>query len=150
MQIFQHTGSDAVDILARLEPDLLAALARENQQSENTSFALSCADDTGQMIAGLSASTSYGWLLIKMLWVADGARGQGIARTLMTQAHDMGRDAGCHAAWLDTSSPSAHQFYLHLGYSEFGLLANAPENPLPDHRRWFMQKSLIQQAAQTG
>jgi hypothetical protein len=40
----------------------------------------------GVMIGGLIGSTSYGWLLVKMLWVAEELRGHGLETQLMVEA----------------------------------------------------------------
>ncbi len=87
-------------------------------------------------------STSYGWLLVKMLWVADEMRGGRIGTRLMDEAECLARSRGCHAAWLDTSSADAERFYLRLGYESFGDLANTPGEQSQGHRRTFLSKRL--------
>ncbi len=126
-----------------LEQKLLADLRQESEQAVNQRFALSVTTEAEQLIAGLTASTSYGWLLIKILWVEKSYRQAGLGRKLMSRAEEQARMLGCHSAWLDTSSQQAMQFYKELGYSVFGELEN-PEHQLPpDHHRWFMRKSLL-------
>ncbi|MDB4209194.1 hypothetical protein N9770_07375 [Amylibacter sp.] len=44
--------------------DLLAS----NEQAENTEFTLIARNEANEIIAGLTAITSYGWMLIKVLW----------------------------------------------------------------------------------
>ncbi|WP_420862473.1 GNAT family N-acetyltransferase [Algirhabdus cladophorae] len=127
---------------ADLEAHLLADLAQINVQSHNESIVLERRDPAGVLIAGLTADTSYGWVLIKIIWVAQHYRGQGLGRDLMRSAEEHARALGCHAAWLETSNPAAPAFYQSLGYSEFGLLENAPDQTPEDHKRWFMRKTL--------
>jgi GNAT superfamily N-acetyltransferase len=88
------------------------------------------------------SSANYGWLLTKCLWAAQGHRKAGLGRSLMVRAEDKGRALGCHAAWLDTSSPAAMAFYTQLGYTPFGQLANHAGQHPATHCRWFMQKAL--------
>ena len=96
----------------------------------------------GELIGGLAGATSYGWLLVKMLWVADGERGHGLGTRLMAQAEAEATSRGCHGAWLDTSSARAERFYARLGYAPFGTLRNeAGEHP-QGHRRAFLAKRL--------
>ena len=96
----------------------------------------------GDLVGGMVGATSYGWLLVKMLWVAEGERGRGQGTRLMAQAEAVARSRGCHAAWLDTSSARAERFYARLGYAPFAALQNeAGEHP-PGHRRAFLAKRL--------
>ena len=88
------------------------------------------------------ASTSYSWLLIKILWVEESHRNSGIGQQLMEAAQAKGRTLNCHSAWLDTSSPKAYLFYARLGYEVFGQLENDATQSPPAHRRWFMKKSI--------
>jgi GNAT superfamily N-acetyltransferase len=88
------------------------------------------------------ASTSYGWLLVKMLWVDRAWRRTGVGTRLMAAAEEKGREIGCHAGWLDTSSAEARAFYLRLGYTVFGTLENEGGDVPAGHTRWFMRKRL--------
>ncbi|MEL6951008.1 MAG: GNAT family N-acetyltransferase [Pseudomonadota bacterium] len=125
-----------------LEKALLESLRSELPQSTNTSFVLSLKDPAGTIVGGLTANTSYGWLLIKVLWVEEAYRGLGFGRQLMEAAEQRARDADCHNAWLDTSHPEAMRFYLSLGYEVFGELSNTADQVPQGHARWFLRKSL--------
>jgi GNAT superfamily N-acetyltransferase len=125
-----------------LESELLDSLSNSLPQAENTSFILSARDPKRKLLGGLSASTSYGWLLVKVLWVDNAYRNLGLGRLLMDRAELKGCEAGCHGAWLDTSNPDAMEFYLRLGYEQFGLLSNIENQKPENHKRWFMKKSL--------
>ncbi len=127
-----------------LEAALLNSLREDLPQATNSGFMLAARDTDGHLIAGLKASTSYGWLLIKLLWVAKAYQRRSLGRFLLLRAEDKALQTGCHSAWLDTSNPDAVPFYLKLGYDTFGELANQ-HNQLPErHRRWFMKKTLDQ------
>ena len=123
-----------------IERQLLASIRASQKQALNSSFTLSVRDESGALIAGLAASTAYGWLLIKLIWVAESQRGRGLGTRLMAEAEAEGVRRGCHGAWLDTSIPDAASFYERLGYGTFGLLENGPDDVVPGHRRWFMRK----------
>lgn len=141
MSVLVEVGTPADG--AEIERALLRVLAQQQTQARNTRFDLVCRGADGTLVAGLSASTSYGWLLIKTLWVADDLRRAGHGRALVACAEEMARDVGCHAAWLDTSSAGARAFYAALGYTPFGQLDNGPGEQPPDHTRWFLRKSLV-------
>ncbi|MBX2883058.1 MAG: GNAT family N-acetyltransferase [Granulosicoccus sp.] len=125
-----------------LESRLLTSLGSSLPQGKNSSFVLSARDSGEAVVGGLAASTSYGWLLVKVLWIDEKYRRLGLGRALMRRAEQKGIDVGCHGAWLDTSNLAAMEFYRKLGYENFGKLSNA-EGHLPEnHNRWFMKKSL--------
>jgi GNAT superfamily N-acetyltransferase len=126
----------------RIEAELLRSLRQTASQAENTGFVLSAKSPDGLLVGGLTAGTSYGWLLVKTLWVAASLRGGGVGQSLMNQAEDRARATLCHGAWLDTSSPDAMRFYLKLGYEPFGRLSNAQGQHPEGHKRWFMKKAL--------
>ncbi len=130
------------DVSKEIETNLLASLAGLNTQSTNSSIVFSKRDSAGKLMAGVSGSTSYGWFLVKLLWVHEDLRGTGVGKMLMLDAEERAKTLRCHGAWLDTSNQEAREFYLRLGYSDFGLLSNAPGNEPVGHRRWFMKKSL--------
>ena len=135
-------AEDDTSIAGHIDGELTRALRGALPQAENASFVLSARDAQGTLVGGVTASTSYGWLLVKMLWVAETHRGRGLGHDLMERAEERARQAGCHAAWLDTSSPEAMRFYSGLGYAPFGELANTAGQHPETHRRWFMKKML--------
>lgn len=126
-----------------IEGNLLKSLAELNQQSENSSIVISANCDSSGLIGGVTGSTSYGWLLVKTLWVSSEVRGTGIGRNLMSVIEEQAVMKGCHSAWLDTSSATARAFYQRLGYAEFGVLSNGMGKEPVDHNRWFMKKTLL-------
>lgn len=135
-------NSDRAEVSARLEERLLDTLANLNTQTTNATIVLSARDTAGALVGGVSGATSYGWLLVKLLWVSEDLRGMGIGKRLMLEAEEHARGVGCHGAWLDTSSAKARAFYVGLGYRDFGVLENGAGKDPVDHSRWFMKKSL--------
>lgn len=125
-----------------LEAKLLESLRSETEQSINTSFELVERDQSDKIIGGLVASVSYGWLLVKIVWIDKAYRNKGIASKLISQAENKARELGCHSAWLDTSNPAAKKFYANRHYVLFGQLKNTSNQIPPDHQRWFMKKML--------
>jgi len=135
-------ADDDPQLAGTIETKLLRSLRATLPQSDNQGFVLSAKSEDGNLVGGLTASASYGWLLVKTLWVAESQRGNGLGRALMAEAETKARDLGCHGAWLDTSSPDAMRFYQRLGYETFGQLSNATGQAPETHRRWFMKKAL--------
>ena len=126
-----------------IENELLKALGVSLPQSQNRKFTLAARNEASLLMGGLSASTSYGWLLIKMLWVDSAHRKQGIGAALVDYVEKNALAVGCHAAWLDTSNPDSMRFYRTLGYETFGELANLSGQYPEEHHRWFMKKLLL-------
>lgn len=130
------------EVAGKIECLLLDSLAEQNEQSVNSLVVLNITNERDRLIAGVVGSTSYGWLLVKTLWVNDSYRGSGIGKKLMLAAEDEAKQLGCHSAWLDTSNSRAREFYLRLGYADFGVIENSPKKEPINHSRWFMQKLL--------
>lgn len=105
-------------------------------------LALLVRDDNDVILGGLYGRFFFQWLFIELLSVPDEARGQGMGSQLMKMAEDLARDKGCVGIWLDTFDFQAPQFYQKLGFSEVGQIADYP----PGHRRFFLQKRLIDNA----
>ena len=126
----------------RVRRELLAALRGSLRQTRNDHIALAAWREPDELVGGLSADVSYGWIHIDVLWVAAGQRGQGIGRQLLRAAERRARSLGCHSAWLDTSNPDARAFYRKLGYTAFGTLSNRDVGDPDEHRRWFLRKPL--------
>ena len=122
-----------------IETALLADLRQGAPQGRNEMVALSVTATDGQLVAGLVGSTSYGWLLIKILWVADELRRQGYGRALVLNAFNHAKSLGCRSAWLDTSNRDAMQFYTALGFDVFGSFANGGLQEPLGHQRWFLK-----------
>lgn len=129
-------------LVHEIEAELLDALAEANPQAVNADLVLRAAEAGGDLAGGVTGATSYGWLLVKMLWVRKDLRSQGLGGRLLAAAEAEARHLGCHAAWLETSNAAARGFYLTQGYAVFGELANAAAEAPPGHTRWFLQKRL--------
>jgi len=129
-------------IARELESKLLASLREELPQSENSAIVLQANHTCGTLIGGLTGGISYGWLLVKVLWVSEAQRGRGLGRALLETAEAHAIKAGCHGAWLDTSNPTAKRFYERLEYEIFGQLNNSNDQTPSGHVRWFMRKAL--------
>lgn len=100
-------------------------------------FALLLRDDHNQLVGGLTGRLSWRWLFVEALWVGDTWQRRGIGRALLTRAEAYAVTAGCHSAWLDTFQ--ARDFYLALGYRQFGVLHDYP----PGQARFFLRKRLL-------
>jgi predicted N-acetyltransferase YhbS len=139
---------DDVDgaIAHEIDRRLVEAL-RQNVPPNDAQALTLVARGGGDLIGALVGSTSYGWLLVKMLWVAEGERGHGLGSRLMAQAEAVAASRGCHGAWLDTSSARAERFYTRLGYAPFGALCNEPSERPQGHHRAFLAKRLTAGAA---
>lgn len=87
---------------------------------------------SGQPVAcvGLKGGATYGE--IKRLWVADTARGQGLARRLMQVAEDHARALGIGVLRLDTNAklPEAIAMYRNSGWVE---IERFNDDPYPTH-----------------
>ncbi|MEM7115607.1 MAG: GNAT family N-acetyltransferase [Chloroflexota bacterium] len=83
-------------------------------------------DENGNLVGGLVGSTHWGWLYTKLLWVDPSQRGTGLGRQLMAAAEAEAQKRGCHAAYVNTFSFQAPEFYRKCGYEVWGELADYP------------------------
>jgi len=141
-ELVQSTDVGFEACTAFLEQQLLASLRTDLIQSANQSFVLVSKTAEDEIVGGIVASTSYDWLLVKLLWVEESSRKLGLGKQLLSQAEEKGMAIGCHSAWLDTSNPVAMHFYRKNGYCEFGRLHNEADHQPPSHQRWFLKKKL--------
>jgi len=90
----------------------------------------------GEVLGGLLGEIWAGWLHIKIVWVAEPARGQGHATAMVEAAEDYARKRGCRGVHLETFSFQARPLYERLGYTVFGQLDDYP----PGHTQFFLKK----------
>lgn len=125
-----------------IEAHLLADLRSLLPQGVNVPLTLAAFEPNGALVGGVTGGTSYGWLLVKVLWVAQTWRRQGLATALLTRIEQRAMALGCHGTWLDSSNLDAALWYARCGYEIFGALDNGPDRQPAGHRRVFMRKSL--------
>lgn len=99
-------------------------------------FVLYGPDET--IAGGIIGETHWDWLYISLLIVDESLRGQGYGHRLLMLAEDAARRRGAKAAYLDTFSFQAPQFYKDHGYEVFGELVDFPTG----HRRYYLWKQL--------
>jgi GNAT superfamily N-acetyltransferase len=129
-------------VAGEIERRLLASLGHGAEPGDYAELGVIARDENGSLVSGLIGSTSHGWLLVKMLWVAEAVRGRGLGSRLMASAETAALARGCHGAWLDTSSARAETFYRKRGYRPFGMLENRQGEQPEGHRRFFLCKRL--------
>ncbi len=92
----------------------------------------------GEIVAGLSGSTSWQWLYTRILWVSQTERRASLGSRLMQAAETEALARGCRHAYVDTFSWQAREFYENQGYVAFAELKNFP----PGNTRHFLRKDL--------
>jgi GNAT superfamily N-acetyltransferase len=97
---------------------------------------LRAADQT--LAGGLLGDTYWGWLYVRVLWLDERVRRQGLGEQLLQAAEQEALRRGCRHAHLDTMSFQALPFYEKQGYTVFGVLEDLPAG----HSRIFLQKKL--------
>jgi ribosomal protein S18 acetylase RimI-like enzyme len=76
------------------------------------------------------------WLHVETFWIEDNLRGQGWGKKMLEAAHEIGRQKGAEAAWLNTFSWQARSLYERFGYEAVFEVADFP----PGHSRIYMRK----------
>jgi len=101
-------------------------------------IAILAEDERGELVGGVSGSLNWTWLSVKLLWVREDRRGEGLGRRLMESIEELGRARGCLRAHVDTLSFQAPEFYARLGYEPFAELPDYA----PGHTRIYLRKAL--------
>lgn len=78
--------------------------------------------DSNEIVGGLWAIFSHGWLFVELLFLPDNLRGTGVGSTLVAKAEDAAMKRGCKGVHLDTYDFQAPGFYEKLGYKPYGKL----------------------------
>ena len=100
-------------------------------------------EDGGAPVGGLVGHVAFGWLFVRLYFLPEDLRGQGLGKELLRRAEDEARARGCIGVHLDTFSFQARGFYEKQGYAVFGALQDCP----PGHTRFFLSKRLDAPAA---
>lgn len=126
---------------------ILAGLIGYNEEragpGRHAPIAVYVRDEGGDVVGGLEGRTSYGWLIVELVFLPEACRRQGFGSRVLREAEAEAVRRGCLSARLDTASFQARGFYERSGYCVFGEL------PLRfgGHRLFFMHKDLARAAA---
>lgn len=103
---------------------------------EEVQINLAARSENGDLLGGILASVSLGWLEIHVLWVDARSRVLGTGTSLLTQCEQIAISMKAHSSRLDTFDWQAENFYERRGYVCFARLENYPTG----HQRIFMKK----------
>ncbi len=95
-------------------------------------------DESGKLRGGLTAEMWADWLHVKVLWLDEALRRQGLGSRLLAQAEDEARAHRCKGVFLETFSFQAPRFYARHGYEVFGKIDEYPG----EHGQLFLRKRL--------
>lgn len=104
-----------------------------------TPIELVAKDPNNTTIGGVLGGIGY-WngLEIKILWVKESHRKQGIGTQLLKHIETIAIEKGAYTSMVDTFDFQAEGFYLKNGYQSIGELNNFPRG----HRRIYFSKTL--------
>ena len=77
--------------------------------------------ESGRLVAGLDGAEYWRKIHVRRLWVHPDYRSRGLGRRLMRWVEERGREMGCTGVQVDTMSFQAPEFYVKLGYRQFGV-----------------------------
>ena len=79
-------------------------------------------------------------LSVEVLWVDPQYRNKDYGTQLMLKLEDAARKLGSRLSIVDTFDFQARDFYIKLGYIEFGVLEDCP---CPGNIRYYLKKVLV-------
>jgi GNAT superfamily N-acetyltransferase len=95
-------------------------------------------DQKQKLVGGLLGFTSWRWLYVDKMWIAESHRRQGLGRRIMAEAEAEARTRGCQHVHLRTGESQAPGFYEKLGYARFGQLDDFADGK----KLYFLNKEL--------
>lgn len=139
-----HTPEIHVEALAS-KGDIARLSDILNEYNSNTgvvynpqSLSVFIRDDQGNVLGGLTGSTHWGWLRIKLLAVESELRGKGLGSSLLNAAEEEARARGCKNVLVDTFSFQSADFYRKHGFEVIAELDDYPTG----HQRILLKKGL--------
>jgi len=114
--------AESPELAARLGAEIAERFGPRDEEPLSIAFR----DESGALIGGLNGVTHWRWLYIRHVWVAEAARGGGLARRLMAEAEYVAHARGAVGAYIDTFDPRVAAFYERQGYARFGEIADFP------------------------
>jgi GNAT superfamily N-acetyltransferase len=93
-------------------------------------------DDRDVVKGGALGGIWGGWLHLRILWVAEEARGQGYGRQLLAAVETEAVAAKCYGIYLETYDFQAYSFYTRYGFEVSGQLSDIP----PGHTLYYLAK----------
>lgn len=80
------------------------------------------------LAAGLDGVIKFDWMYIDILFVFEPFRDRDLGTKLMNMAEDLARERGLSGIYLSTLSWQAAPFYQKMGYEEYAVFENFPNN----------------------
>jgi GNAT superfamily N-acetyltransferase len=135
--LIDDVSRNGEDPFAKLQGMLSAFNEAHAGPSQWSPVWLFARDKQGQLKGGLRGSTSWSWLYVETLAVAEPYRRQGIGAALLVRAEAVALARGCIGIYLWTTSFQAPDFYKRFGFQQFGHLPDLP----PGHSgHWLMKR----------
>lgn len=124
--------------LRLLEDQIIAYNYARTGDASGRDLAIFVRDAAGGLVAGIAGYTWGGFCEIKLLWVAESARGRGYGAQLLAAAEREAIERGARRVILDTYSFQAPDFYRRQGYAVFGQVEECPAG----QTRYYLMKVL--------
>jgi len=105
---------------------------------ERLPLAVQIKNDLGNVVAGGTARSFGGWLLLDTLWVSDELRAQKVGSKILKEIEASGKKRGCKHCLLDTLNFQAMPFYEKHGYVTQWVQQGYPKTGC----KYFMVKEL--------
>ncbi len=116
----------AADIAA-IDDALYAVNAKATGRDDARPMAFTVRGEDGRITAAAIGHTWAGTAELKLLWVAESLRGQGVGSTLLTAFIDEARARGARKLWVSSHDFQAPAFYERHGFDRMATFADWPE-----------------------
>ncbi|MFD0699990.1 GNAT family N-acetyltransferase [Myroides pelagicus] len=116
----KHISQGIVNFNQAMIPDL------EPIEAEVKFFAFA-RNQEGEVIGGIRATCYWNTLHIKLLWLDQNYRGQGMGQQLLKQTEQFAPKHDCQKALVETTSWQAKPFYEKAGYNHIATINDRPK-----------------------
>lgn len=117
----------SVEELATLDDRLYAFNASAIGRDDAQPVAFTVADEAGEIIAAATGHSWAGTAELKLLWVAQTCRGQGLGTALLEAFIDEARLRAARRIWVSSHGFQAPALYERAGFIRMATFADWPE-----------------------
>lgn len=132
-----HTGPLETQDKEIMMEGMLSYHAKSGHPRKSEEFSLLLHDEHHVLKGCILVTFLWNGMSIETLWVDEAFRGHGWGTKLMTMAEEEAVKRGCTVVYTNTFPWQAPNFYLKLGYTQYGELEDFPKGY---SLRYFMKR----------
>ncbi|THB79586.1 MAG: GNAT family N-acetyltransferase [Desulfobulbaceae bacterium] len=118
LQITTISPENRSQVIEAIRTNLSSFNRSKTDIASREEIVLTATNEKKELVGGVYGELWGGCLEVKLLWVSEQVRDQGVGSELMTSLEEVVRQKGCVKILTDTFSFQAPEFYPKLGFVE--------------------------------